>query len=141
MDPSGYQTQGLEEKVNSQGGVEGCDELNSSCQQREPGIGRLEGGPGSDQVTPPVDVDAIAGGLSPKRPILLHEVAHGLLDALVAVLLPCCRLAARTGRQQLRLGLYLPHGGKRGVAAAFRLFTLEAKGRGHVRNQDRAAIP
>lgn len=40
MEPSGYQTQGLEEKVEQSAGSGVRDELKSSCQQREPGFGR-----------------------------------------------------------------------------------------------------
>lgn len=40
MEPSGYQTQGLEEKVAQSAGSGGRDELKSSREQREPGFGR-----------------------------------------------------------------------------------------------------
>lgn len=81
----------------------------------------------SDQVAPPVDVDAIAGGLGPQCPVLLHEVAHGLFDAFVPAFLLLGPPRART--QQLCLCLYLPHSGQRGVTPSLWLFTLEAKGR------------
>lgn len=106
------------------------------CQQMERAPG---GGAWSHQVPPPVDINAIAGGLGPQSPILLHEVVHGLFDALVPIFL----LLGMPGtwRQQLRLCFYLPHGGQRGVTPALWLFTLEAKGRGYVRDQSRAVRP
>lgn len=99
---------------------------NSPGQQKEPGSG--EGGrPGSDQMPPPVDVDAIARGFGPQGPILLNKMVHGLFDAFIPIFLLC---PPRARRQQFRLRFNLPHRGQRGITPALRLFTLETKGRG-----------
>lgn len=99
----------------------------SPGQQKEPGSG--EGGrPGSDQMPPPIDVDAIARGFGPQGPILLNKMVHGLFDAFIPIFLLLC--PPRAWRQQFRLRFNLPHRGQRGVTAALRLFTLDTKGRG-----------
>lgn len=85
------------------------------------------GGPGSDQVSPPIDVDAIARGLGSQGPILLNKMVHGLFDAFISVLLFLG--PPRAGRQQFCLRFNLPHRGQRGVTAALWLFTLAGKDR------------
>lgn len=102
----------------------------SPGQQKEPGSG--EGGrPGSDQMPPPVDVDAVARGFGPQGSVLLNKMVHGLFDAFIPVFLVLC--PPRAWGQQFGLCLNLPHGGQRGVAAALRLFTLQAKDSGLLR--------
>lgn len=102
----------------------------SPGQQKEPGSG--EGGrPGSDQMPPPVDVDAVARGFGPQGSVLLNKMVHGLFDAFIPVFLVLCPPGA--WGQQFGLCLNLPHGGQRGVAAALGLFTLQAKDSGLLR--------
>lgn len=85
------------------------------------------GRPGSDQVASPVDVDSIACGFGSQGPVLLNKMVHGLFDAFILVVIVLC--PPRAWREQFGLGLDLSHRGQCGVAAAFRLFTLETKGR------------
>lgn len=107
----------------------------SPDQQKEPGSG--EGGrPGSDQMPPPIDVDAIARGFGPQGPILLNEMVHGVFDAFIPVFLLLGPPRAR--RQQFCLCFDLPHRGQCGVTAALWLFTLDTEDGGCVRNPGRA---
>lgn len=107
----------------------------SPGQQKEPGSG--EGGrPGSDQMPPPIDVDAIARGFGPQGPILLNEMVHGVFDAFIPVFLLLGPPRAR--RQQFCLCFDLPHRGQCGVTAALWLFTLDTEDGGCVRNPGRA---